>query len=268
MTVGAFDPELFARYRKARAGSPLRSALENRLVIENTPLVKTLVDQMLGRGEVKRRGKFGSQRQAFAAIDWDEAMQAGRIALMKALQGFDPSKSKLSSYLVWKVRYELQCLIGRGKKAVELDLVGEQRELDELGGAEETGLAAVEDFTAGDVEAWAESGQWPESLEELREARAAALPVDARPVLAVFLEEHLVFAPSGRVAASALFGRLEAVAWPAPPPRAALVEQLRARGCVERRVRTPWSAASRGFGGVRLQTSARAAVANDMSETA
>ena len=124
MTVGAFDPELFARYRKARAGSPLRSALENRLVIENTPLVKTLVDQMLGRGEVKRRGKFGSQRQAFAAIDWDEAMQAGRIALMKALQGFDPSKSKLSSYLVWKVRYELQCLIGRGKKAVELDLVG------------------------------------------------------------------------------------------------------------------------------------------------
>ena len=90
MTVGAFDPELFARYRKARAGSPLRSALENRLVIENTPLVKTLVDQMLGRGEVKRRGKFGSQRQAFAAIDWDEAMQAGRIALMKAMQGVRP----------------------------------------------------------------------------------------------------------------------------------------------------------------------------------
>ena len=268
MSVGKWDPELFAAFKAAEGAQ--RRALLDRLLRENTPLVITLVEQLCGRGAPKKNDILKGGREGFRDIPFEDAMQAGRIAFCKAAEAFDPSRGRIAGYLKWKIRYELQQVVsfgqrlarvprGREDEALHLTLVGEQEVLDRLGGHDEGGLVGTDEITPADLEAWERTGDWPESLEELRARRApAALPPPppsaprVRTTVDVFLEEHVVFRASARTLATAIFGRLEALSWGGTPPKRALHLALVERGAAETRIRLPEVGPRRAYRGVAL----------------
>lgn len=165
--IGRFNPELFERFRTMPEGI-VRRALHSRLIVENEPLVKVLVAQLLGRETAVRRrpGKrtnLGGLK-APELIDWDDAMQAGRIGMGKALAKFDPARGKLSLYALHKIRYELQCVeeknavihVPRGREDMApkgfdfIEDLGGEAMLEDLSGAAEddeyvSGIAPAND---------------------------------------------------------------------------------------------------------------------------
>lgn len=221
MAAGVFDLALFAQYRLATGES--RRLIGNRLYTENIGLVKTLVDQVLGKGKADWRNLRlpGMGTKGFRGIDFDEAMSVASVAFTKALRDFNPEKGKIAPFLKWKIVYELQELVSkgglsgsnRGEGGVEIGLTGDAEVLDRLGGSEEAGVFTLEGITAEDIEEWERTGQWPESLEKLRRQRTReawlALPRDVSSMVTAFLEQELVFRPAARVAREALFGRWE-----------------------------------------------------------
>lgn len=258
--VGKWNPELFARYRAAKPG-PVRRALLNELLRINAPLVKTLVDQLCGRGEVKRKAVKLGGCQGFRDIPWDDAYQAGCIAFMKAMDRFNPAKGKLPFYLLMKIRYELQVIVsnelrlarvprGHEADAVTVDLVGEQRELDEMGGSVEAGRIGDE---------------W-EGVEDLGGAVVFGLgdlvgapdnDIAPRPLpLVRFFEERLVFRSSARVALVPLFAQWEQFSIEVGEMGTAsqLREALREKGVRRTSVRVCWAPQTvEGFAGVTLR---------------
>lgn len=120
--IGVWDPELFSAYRAAPDGYR-KKALANQLYIENEPLVKTLVAQMLGKGEPKGRhipAELRRLNRAENVESWEDGMGAATIGFAKALRDFDPSiigrngkPVKIPFFLGMKIKYELQCLIER-----------------------------------------------------------------------------------------------------------------------------------------------------------
>lgn len=125
MAIGVFDPELFARMRKAK-GETLRLLL-GRLLIENEPLTKKLVAQLLGRSRREAR-RAGERPERVARcpgteadgripgadlLDWEDALQNGRIGMAKAFESLDLEKGKLSYHALRKIHYELQGLIAK-----------------------------------------------------------------------------------------------------------------------------------------------------------
>lgn len=229
MAIGVWDAEKFAAFRASPRGSARRRTLQNELVIENTPLVKVLVDQLCGWHKQTGRTKLGGC-QGFSEIPWEDAYQGGLIALMKALEQFDPSKRKgrdrgskykISRYLLLKIRHELQVIVHSGGQIVRapreagievpVALVGEQEVLDGLGGGMQDGIAVVDEFiTPQDIERWHRDG-WTRDprriLSERKmkarwEARTEALlerqQIDPAEPVASFLKLRCSVGPSAR----------------------------------------------------------------------
>lgn len=288
--IGTWDGELFARFRalvgpppargKApRPLSPEARRMQHILMVQNEPLVKLLVDQLCGRGEPKKgrpRKKLGGLIGA-EHIPWEDAMQAGRIALSKALLGLDPTKGKLSGYLLFKIRYELQCILpkettiyaprGKEKERPDCRLVGEQVELDALSRESEFGgISEIDGLTPEMIQQWASTGEWPE-LEDFEAQRAAARttkiisipsPAIVLTPLEQWLKDECRFATTARVTqwdlqnAVRLSFRARGLV---EPSRSELVSHLATwRGVREMRVRDLSKEPRRGLAGVRLTT--------------
>jgi hypothetical protein len=138
--------------------------------------VIVLIDQLLGRTAPKRPVKrLPGSSTDFSGLPWDDAKQAGLLALMKAMDTYDPTKGGIAGFMRWQCLAALQklkqdCAFVRTSKervseAPPIDLVGEQRDLDVLARGHEDGLELPEGFTAADLERWESSGEWPDSLE-------------------------------------------------------------------------------------------------------
>jgi hypothetical protein len=197
--VGKWNQALYLEYKAAKEG-PRKRHLLNQLIEINTPLAKLICDQMCGRGDGSRRKGYKPMGglQGARDLEWDDALQASRLALQKALEQFDPSKRldkhgnpnpykpgedfKISGYLKSKIRHEIQRLIwyggslirvprGNGVDPIGVALVGEEQTMDLLsGGYEDTASVSELGITPEMIAEWERTGEWPESLEELRES--------------------------------------------------------------------------------------------------
>lgn len=294
---GTFDKELFARFRAApclcthgetrhpvvkqnhrgrctfkgckcddfRMGA-LRRMLLNQLIAENEPLVITIVDQLSGRGTSARRRTM-SGCGGFYAIEFEDAMQAGRIAFGKAMDQYDPTKSGVAGYFLIKCRHELQNLElhglhlahtprGRESERAHVDLVGESLELDGLAAGDLGGSIMSESVTPEDLARWQTSGEWPESLEEHLAAtrppppKVLRGPRRQRLSLPQFVAARLRFARGLRIARVTLLATYEIETRRAPED---LVLALRDHDVGSTKIRVPWSETPvPAFGGVAL----------------
>lgn len=241
--VGTWDQELFDDYRSARSRVKKRILL-GRLLEQNLPLVKVLVDQFVQPTGKSKHGpnllKGGTE--GFQDIPWDDAIQQASIAFCKAMDRFDPSKGKLAWYLKLKIRHELQDFVSRGGRTVRIprkpgidevpvELTDDQNALDRWSGGELAGFASVEGIEAEDLERWEATGEWPESLEDLE-------PLDPRTALERFLEEQVRFRPAARVARDPLAARWERLT--SVPYAETLRPALLERGARDCSVRAPW----------------------------
>lgn len=267
--IGKFDPELYARMRAA--SGTLRRLLLNRLVIENEPLVKILVGQILGRAERKTGqtpGRPGSSRRRFGGrllgaedLDWDDAMQAGRMGMAKALENLDLEKGKLSGYARTKIYYEMQCVLSTST-IVKVD----------RGRQDTVGATHFEEADA--FEAVVHEHAVEEDGERASHGDVVAAAIDAatelEPIVVSFVRERLAFAPGFRVARSSVVGaflgyaaaqRARAQASAYALGRAAqcvdasvsdLWPALQERGARPLRIRTPWCSSVPGLAGLRM----------------
>jgi hypothetical protein len=177
--TGEWDPAMFEAYRAATGER--KRMIANRIILDNTPLLKLLTEQLCGRAKYKKGQKIPKAakmggRGGFDEIPWDDAMQAARIGLMKALDQFDPVKAKgrIALYLAFKVRYELQCLVrnlhtisarrGQHLERPDVVLMDDDAEIDRLAGGTGDILTLPEGMTVDDLTGWQESGQWPEEM--------------------------------------------------------------------------------------------------------
>lgn len=114
LNVGV-DVDLYLRWRNATSPAVKRLLL-GQLITKNEPLVRNLIAQQLGRstegGARFRRKRLHGSELLNGDVGWEDALNAGRVALAKAFEGLDPEKGALSTYLAWKVQYELQKCIG------------------------------------------------------------------------------------------------------------------------------------------------------------
>lgn len=212
---GKWDPELFATYRASEPG-PHRRAILDRLLFENEPLLKTLTDQLCGHGAPKRNDLKlpGSTLSGLKDLDWDDAMQAARMAFLKAMDQFNPEKGKLSGYLKWKILYELQCLVqrdgltyvprGREAETISVELVGDQTVLDTLSNGHDEHLVTSSEFGRDDVERWRAQKWWPETIEdakdEIAEYQSRQLRRNAAAWAKASLQRIFEFRPAARIA--------------------------------------------------------------------
>ncbi|MHB8531720.1 MAG: sigma factor [Solirubrobacteraceae bacterium] len=266
--IGHFDPELFTRFRGSRGIR--RRALLNQLVLENAPLVKLLVDQLRGGPDTRKRpgARAMGGCQGFRELEWEDAFQAGLVGLARALEGLDLSKGKLAGYAKLWIRHELQRLVYNGGALVRVPrgagdqvpvaLSGDQQEIDRLSGGMEDGLAATDEVTPEDLERWQETGEWPESLEQLRASR---LPPPPPPVvystgLEAFLTNRVALARHGRVetwvAHNAYRIECRRAARPELLRGAFVAEMGRLANVREVWIRTPTLPSARGLAGMRL----------------
>ena len=249
------DLALLAEYRGATG--PRKRRLLGQLVWEAEPLVTVLVDQLRGHGTPSARDVKLGGTDRLGELDWEDAKQTGMLTLAEALDSYDPTKGKLAYFLKQRIRYALQCMVerdgltklsrqqARAPKGVDsdelqLDLVGEQRELDECSRGHEVGVALEGGITEADVARWQRTGAWPETAEEAaadcaqaraaeQEAACAAAAAAERERVATlesrrqeaerqaylrwrpldaFLQDELVFHHKGlRLAREPLFGR-------------------------------------------------------------
>lgn len=90
------DLEVFASFKQAREAGDEKKALRlrNKLVTDNMPLVYKLVARL--------------KRNSAVCADLPDLVQHGAIGLMKALDRFDPTIAKFSTYAAHWVRHEVQ----------------------------------------------------------------------------------------------------------------------------------------------------------------
>jgi hypothetical protein len=228
---GVFDKALFAEYRSLPA-SPRKRLLAGRLIEQNEPLLMTLVAQMCGRSTHKIHGRRPAAArlaglQGLDQIEPDDAMQAGRIAMMKALDSFDPTKASFAYYVSMKLRHELQRIEvfelhiarapeGKGDQRPHVGFVGmptdpgrdalDGLQLAYLHASGDAGGIVDSDITPADVSRWQATGLWPVSLEAWMDEKAhAQRPTVAYSIPAPVLTgwdaflQRCRFAPAGRV---------------------------------------------------------------------
>ena len=198
--TGEWDPTMFEAYRAATGER--RRIIANRIILDNTPLLKLLCEQFQGTAKYKpgqkvpKAAKMGG-RGGFDQIPWDDAMQACRIALLKALDQYDPIKAKgrIALYLAFKIRYEMQCVVrnlytisarrGQHLERPDVVLMDDDAEIDRLAGGTGDILTLPDGMSAEDLESWETSGNWPEEMstvEGVQEVRAPAiLPASLLP---------------------------------------------------------------------------------------
>lgn len=274
--IGKWNPEKFAAYRSSNG--PKRRALASELILENEPLLITLVEQLCGRAKPTPHRKRTAASclggcSGFDQIPFEDAMQAARIAFSKMLDQYDPSKGRPAFYALLKIRYELQRLEtfelhlarvprGRESERAGVDLVGEQRDLELLGGGTLGGVIEGCEVSPEDIAEWETTGSWPENLEEAlaqKEAkRVYSMPKGAQPVDSAWLAlmRRCTFVTVGRAD--------EWGVWNAyrnecrrrderEKPRGWLLDELIAKGARTTRVRSE-GAPVRGFAGLRLRS--------------
>jgi hypothetical protein len=248
--VGRLDLDLMYRYRAAPDGSATRRRLLGELLAQNEGLVVTLVHQLRGAAPKPEHARFarGPSVRGANAIEIDEALNLGRVALMKAMDRYDPSKSRLSGYLRKKIFHELQCLV---TKASIVKVHRDARKPD---------MAYFEDDDhMGRLLGGSDDDEDLEELEPVVDEPPTPAPVVVpapRTALEELLEVHCRFAAAARVPALTLRGRLDSImrAHQEHVAIAELLEQLDARGVRETRVRVPWSPSPvRAFAGVGLR---------------
>ena len=176
---GRWDQALFDEYRAASPG-PRKRALASRLIIVNEPLVKTLIAQLCRRAPPSfknRAGRLGGC-VGFERIEDDDALQAGRIALMKALDQYDPAGgSSFSYYLALKCRYEMQVLLGRDVYLVRTPESQIEHRPEVVVDSDHRALAVAPslpqdeplpdeepEYRLRDIKAWAATSEWPAEL--------------------------------------------------------------------------------------------------------
>ena len=251
-TVGKWDPELFARYRAATGAR--RRLLADQLIRENEPLIIVLVDQLCGRGTSARKKKLGGCG-GFFAIEFDDAMQAGRLAMAKALDQFDPSKGRIAYYLLQKIRYELQRVetfdlhlarVPRGREGerVGVDLVGESLAMEHLASGDLGGVVDTDLVTPEEVAGWEQSGEWPESLEEHVRSKVPPPPKvlrgPRRPRLSLpqFVSARLRFSRGLRIPRVTLYATFEIETRRSPD---GLAQALEEHHVAATKMRVPWA---------------------------
>jgi hypothetical protein len=201
---------MHAEYQSLPAGTR-KTRLETQLFRDNEPLLRTIIDQITGRW----KPKFPGQRVPYAArmggrfglsrLEYEDAMQAGRVAFGKAIRDLDPKKGKISGYLAMKCLAEVQNVATFGHHLFHLpdgrpeelrmsaSLVGLPSEDEAMGGtwrayvqaSDDIGAPiAVDGVTPEDLAEWERTGEWPESLEEWEAQKAAREAVEPRVVLA------------------------------------------------------------------------------------
>jgi hypothetical protein len=264
------DLVLLATWRAAEEG-PHKRRLLDQLVWENEPLVKVIIDQLCGRSTSKRSfSKLPRGGEDFSTIPWEDAYQAGLMALMKALSSYDPAKGGIAGHLRWSCLYQLQCIcqregLSRAPRGSEhelpaFDLVGEQRVLDErTRGHHEDGLLTADGWGAEDVQRWQDTGEWPDTPEaallDAERERLRRLRADAMGWLKDAMPRLFQFRRAGRVEAWAAHNhyRLDCRANRAEElERPVFVRALCATGLVrECWVRTGPYANGRGLAGVQ-----------------
>lgn len=273
--IGKWSQELFDQFHATPAG-PKKRILLDRLMVVNEPLAKIIASQLCGFGEPTRRKGFRAMGgcQGFRDLPIDDALQAARIALCKALEQFDPGKGKFAPYVKLKMRHELQRLVyyggslvrvprGEEDRAVPVVLMSEEDELARSAGGIEDGIAALEGITPEDVARWEETGEWPESPDEIRKPDVVRIEIPKIAVETSFetiASRLFVFHPNGRTEtwwAHNLYrvacrrGGIEEM------PRPHFVEKLGRLGPVrETTLRTsPGASPVRALAGLRLQSS-------------
>ena len=182
--------DLFASY-KALPEGPKRRAMASRLIQSNEALIQHTIDSLTGRKTLSLHKPFGGCT-GLSHVDRDDAMQAGRIAFAKALDYWKPEKGKFQYVLLLHARHQLQKMeIWHGVHLIHVpeahvvehrkhvQLFGSPRDLDNAADRAEARGVDYGDATANfgvtpeDLEEWAESGDWPDTIEEL-EARMEA----------------------------------------------------------------------------------------------
>ena len=274
--TGAWDAALFEQYRAATGEHKRR--IGSRIILDNTPLIKLLLEQLTRRYRPKPGQRLPPAAKmggcaGFDKIPWDDAMQAGRIALMKAMESYDPVKSKgrIGVYLAMKFRYELQRLVpsehfGMCKHSLEIDYTDDHEALDRWSGGECDILTLPEGITSDDMERWQRTGVWPDEMptphaqEKSRVQEKPPLPaLPALPAVPPGWQRFLgrcIFVPSGRVLLRETYNlyRLDCMfVGDAELARPAFVEALGFKGVRETRVRPgPHAYSVQGLAGVRL----------------
>ena len=253
--IGKWDQALFEEFKRARPGRQ-KEALRGKLLVQNAPLIKILLDQFIQPSGKCKHGpnmmKGGTQ--GFTDIPWEDGYQLASIAFCKAMDRFDPTRktrhgkpAKLPWYLKLKIRHELQTLVASGGRTVRVprgheaevvgvDLIGEQEVLDRLGGSVDDGIAELEGITPEDVRMWQKTGRWP-TREEWEDELARRKTPDT---VSAFLQQKCVVQPKARIQRGLVGSAYEAFAEESGfrvLPRGELYQQLAARGHVETRAR-------------------------------
>jgi RNA polymerase sigma factor (sigma-70 family) len=94
------NPEIVAGYRAARAGGDVTDVKrwQTLIVLQNQGLVRTLVNRFV---------------PSASEADKEDAMQAGSMGLLRALEDYDPEKSSFSTYAAHWVRDHIQRWAGK-----------------------------------------------------------------------------------------------------------------------------------------------------------
>ena len=279
--VGVWDEAGFREYRAATGAR--RRFLASKLIVQNTPLLKVLADQIWtgksASGKPTTATRF--HEPIFKEIPWDDILNAARIAMAKALDQFDPSKSKISGYLAAKVRYEAQVLgaqvhlahapRGRGAERPDVSLIG-AIETDDDGEAE--GVVACGYLHAeGDAGGMVDVDFEPEEIAEWnaadtdldfyawRESRHPVVYSVPAPIVVVTWQDVVIgglrFGQTRRVGKRTLWNAaaLAARALGQPEPTMATVCAdlgLAGRGVVEKQARTAGWRSERALVGVAM----------------
>lgn len=268
--TGEWDVNLFFQYRAATGER--KRLIGSRIILDNTPLIKLLLTQLTRKFRARPgqrlppAAKMGGC-QGFDKIPWDDAMQAGRIALLKAMESYDPVKSKgrIGFYLAMKFRYELQRLVlsehlvkvGRGyeKFRPDIELSDDSEALDRWSGGYCDPVCLPEGVTSEDIEGWEESGKWPDAPPELPSPPQPPPELPRTPGWVRFLS-RCTFTPNGRAVLSDAYYayrldcREEGVTGVSRP---VFVAELKPHGVTEKFVRAHKSRPSRGLAGIRIR---------------
>lgn len=247
--AGKWDAELYERYRAAEARArPFTRvqieescALLTELARVNDPLVIHLVNKHCLRKEGDRgRSIPGWKVEGSDRLPWPDAVTAGRIALVRCLSVapyFDPRLGGLAGFLWRRVIDELQRAVqetgvvmrGRKRHVAHVEYLEDERDR-----AGELATCDVPDCAP----------------------RGVLLALELRRALAVFIEDHCVFAARGRAPACEMRARYLSIvrARGETPVRGSMTRALAHRGAVRTTLRVPWSTVPvEAFAGVSLQ---------------
>lgn len=250
--VGRLDLDLMYAYRAEPIGSETRRRLLGDLLQQNEGLVVTLVHQLRGGAPKPEHARYarGPSVRGASRIDPDECLNLGRVALMKAMDRYDPAKSRLSGYLRKKIFHELQCLVTKAS-IVKVHRDARRPDMEYFEDDAHMGRVLASEFDPED--------DFADVAPTLAETLPAPAPEPPPTALEELFDVHCRFAAAARVAAITLRGRFDSLlrARREYIAIARLLEQLEAHGVRKTTLKVPWSLTPvRAFAGVGLRSDA------------